>query len=62
MFTGGPKPKVEPVPTRNDAADNLDSDAERRKRLAAGYGAGTTFLSGPGGVSSEMTGTRSANA
>ena len=61
MFTGGPKPKVEPIPTRNTAADNLDPDAERRKRVAAGYGAGTTMLSGPGGVGGEMTGTRAAS-
>ena len=60
MFSGGPKPKVEPMPTRDTAADNLDPEAERRKRIASGYGAGTVLLSGPSGVTSELTGTRSA--
>lgn len=60
MFSGGSKAKVEPIPTRDTAADNLDPDTERRKRVAAGYGAGTYMLTGPGGVASEMTGTRSA--
>ncbi len=62
MFTGGKKPKVEPLPTRNDAADSLDPDAERKKRLNAGYGGSSFMLTGPGGVTGgEMTGTRAAN-
>jgi hypothetical protein len=60
MFSGGPKPKTEPIPTRDMAADSTDPDAERRRRLAKGYGPGSVMLSGPGGVVQEMTGTRSA--
>ncbi len=62
MFSGGDKPKVEPIPTRDTAADSLDPETERKKRLAAGYGSGSFMLTGPGGVSSgEITGTRAAN-
>ena len=60
MFDGGgSKPKIEPMPTRNTAADALDPDAERKRRALLGMtGAGQTMLSGPGGVPSELTGTR----
>jgi hypothetical protein len=60
LFTGPKKPKVEPMPTRDSAAD-YDPEEERRKRIASGVGAGTVLLSGPGGVGSELTGTRSAS-
>lgn len=61
MFTGGKKPKSEPIPTRDDAADANDPDAERRRKLGLGYGAGTLMLSGSQGVPRELTGVRSAN-
>jgi hypothetical protein len=56
------KPKVEPVPTRDTAADAVDTpEEERKKKINSGYGAGTLMLTGPGGVTGELTGTRSAN-
>lgn len=63
MFTGGSKPKVEPLPTRDTAADAVsdDPESERKKRVAAGYGGSSFMLTGPGGVTGELTGTRSAN-
>lgn len=61
LFSSTPKPKVEPTPTRDTAADSINADDERRRRIAAGLGAGTQMLSGAGGVSSELTGTRTAN-
>jgi hypothetical protein len=54
------QPKVEPIPTRDTAADAVSADDERRRKIGAGYGAGTQMLSGSGGVASELTGTRSA--
>lgn len=55
-----PKPaKVEPLPTRDSAADAVAED--ERKRHLASYGAGTAMLSGPTGVVRELTGTRAAN-
>jgi hypothetical protein len=59
-FSSAPKPKVEPIPTRDTAADVVSADDERRRKIGAGYGAGTQMLSGSGGVASELTGTRSA--
>jgi hypothetical protein len=60
-FTGPKKPKVEPIPTRDTAAESLNAEDEHKRRIASGVGAGTVMLSGPGGVSAELTGTRSAN-
>ncbi len=51
-----PKAKEpEPMPTRDTA---VDEDSERKRRAMMGIGAGTAMLSGPGGVSTELTGTR----
>jgi hypothetical protein len=58
-FGGSPKVKVEPMPTRDTAADAVDeAEAERKRRALLGYGAASTMLSGPGGVPTELTGTR----
>lgn len=54
-----PKPqKIEPLPTRDTAADAVAEDQERRRKALLGLGAGAQMLSGPGGVSTELTGTR----
>lgn len=50
-----PKPaKVEPLPTRDTAADAVAADAENERQRHAVL----TMLSGSGGVSTELTGTR----
>ncbi|GAB2178704.1 hypothetical protein [Dongia sp. agr-C8] len=57
-----PKQKVEPIPTRDTAADALDAEREAKRRALLGMGGlGSTMLSGPGGVTRELTGTRSLN-
>jgi hypothetical protein len=54
--------KSEPIPTRDTAADAVNAEDDRRRKIGAGYGFGTQMLSGAGGVSGgELTGTRSAN-
>jgi hypothetical protein len=62
MFSGSgstPKPKSEPIPTRDTAADAVaQAEEDRRRRLL--IGAGTQMLSGPSGVTGELTGTRGA--
>lgn len=61
MVSGGDKPKTEPLPTRDTAADAVDeAEKERRRRAGLGYGGSPAMLSGPSGVGTEMTGTRSA--
>jgi hypothetical protein len=61
MVTGGDKPKVEPLPTRDTAADAVDAaEKERKRRAGLGYGGSPAMLSGPSGVGAELTGTRSA--
>lgn len=60
-ISGPEKPKVEPIPTRDTAADSVTAEDERKRKIGAGYGAGTQMLSGAGGVAQELTGTRSAN-
>lgn len=57
-----PKVKSEPPVTRDTAADAVNAEDERKRKIGSGYGAGTLMLSGPGGVTTgELTSTRSAN-
>lgn len=61
MFTGPKEVKVDPVPTRNDAADQVNRDEEdRKKRAAVLSGMASTMLTGSSGVPAELTGTRGA--
>jgi hypothetical protein len=55
MFSGPKAKKVEPMPTRDDAADALDEEKKRRAKL---QGMASTMLTGPSGVTTELTGTR----
>lgn len=59
-FSEPKKQKIEPIPTRDSAADAVSDDDEQRRKIGAGIGAGTAMLSGSGGVARELTGTRSA--
>ena len=54
-----PKPQVTPAPTRADAGEALQKreDAERRRRALMAGTTGTQ-LTGTGGVTNELTGTR----
>jgi hypothetical protein len=57
-FTEPKKQKIEPIPTRDTAADAVADEDEQKRRSLLGMGAGSQMLSGPGGVSGELTGTR----
>jgi hypothetical protein len=60
FFSPAPPPKVEPVPTRDTAADAVDqAEEERKKRAAMASGMASTMLTGSSGVTTELTGTRS---
>ena len=59
FFKPSPPPKVAPPPTRDTAADALQmQEEEAKKRRAALQGMASTMLSGSGGVTTELTGTR----
>ena len=60
FFKPSPPPKVEPVPTRDTAADTVQQQEEEvTKRRAMLQGMASTMLTGSSGVTSELTGTRS---
>jgi len=57
MFSGpSPRKEVEPIPTRDTAADAAQE--EENKRRARLQGMSSTMLTSPGGVVTELTGTR----
>jgi hypothetical protein len=51
-----PKQHTEPMPTRDTAADAVD-EAEKKRRATL-QGMRSTMLTSPGGVTTELTGTR----
>ncbi|HVO01488.1 MAG TPA: hypothetical protein VMT54_04765 [Candidatus Cybelea sp.] len=54
-----PKPQIQPAPTRADAAEALQlREEEERKRRALMAGVTGTQLTGTGGVTNELIGTR----
>jgi hypothetical protein len=61
FFSPSPAPKIEPPPTRDTAADGLQQqqEEEAKKRRAALQGMTSTMLSGSGGVTTELSGSRS---
>lgn len=61
FFKPSPPPKIEPPPTRESVADDLQrqQEEEAKRRRATLQGMASTMLTGAGGVTTELTGSRS---